>query len=521
MQNTKKIDAKKGREIAMRQIAEDIPEGIGYGAMQYLDEIARLIIDEVDELQLFDEEMRYMSWILHPYRVNRTDMPNLIPNADGVREMIARWLIYIMKMPIVCLSEKAKMLLARMQKDGYAPIVDMMQAEQCEVRNIFEVAMYLRELGGAMDGYKQIAQTYAISENYQLRIFARNILSDSGETLPIAPAKTLSPVYAMFMPQPPKGDNPLYIMSLAEHIIRELYYTTGIEPINIATRAYQLLLHKGTMVSWSMQDKEKMNHYANISLRYPCRYYKAYPIIDAALEVVGELVDGGRISENELSDEVYMLTNFPIINIAVHTKPSFIHRLAEVETYSLPKEWWNQAKKSQRLHEPVVRLDDWTVIGERTILCKPQEETALEEYSMKISYINDRDMDECFFESDCIVMKQGYYGAESVKSKWIELNPNMAIILGWKQDSECVGTWLDSEGNKMVESVYWQSGNTQYRERCNQETGEGWYIIASPKAMEQLSVKGNLYIHRLIERRKISMFEEPIDSASVIQKYLI
>lgn len=515
----KKIDPEKGRKIAMRQISEDIPSGIGYGAMQYLDEIARLITDKVDESRLFDEEMRYMSWILRPYMVNRTDMPNLVPNADGVMGMIVRWLIYIMKRPIICLSEKAKMLLAKMQKDGYESIVDLMQEEQCEVRNIFEVAMYMRELGGTTDRYRQIAQTYATSENYQLRIFAKTILKDFGEPLPVIPIKALSAVYTMFIPQPKEGDNPLYIMSMAGHIIRELCYTTDIAPINIATRAYQLLLHKGTTAGWDMQDNEMMNHYANISLRYPCRHRKAHPIIDATMEVAGELVDGGWVSAEKLSDDVFMLTNFQIINIEVNPKPSFIHRLAEVEAYSLPKDWWGQAKTSQRLQEPIVRLDDWVVIGERTVLCKPQDETAIEEYSMKISYMDDRYLDEDYFESDCIVMKYGYFGAESVKSKWIEFNPDLAIMIGWKPASEGVGTWLDNEGNKMVESVYWQSGNTQYRERCNQETGEGWYIIASAEAMEQLTKIGNLYIHRLIERRKNTMFEQPIDSVYVIQKY--
>ena len=87
-------------------------------------------------------------------------------------------------------------------------------------------------------------------------------------------------------------------------------------------------MQKGTTAGWDMQDNEMMNHYANISLRYPCRHRKAHPIIDATMEVARELVDGGWVSAEELSDDVFMLTNFQIINIEVNPKPSFIHRLA-------------------------------------------------------------------------------------------------------------------------------------------------------------------------------------------------
>ena len=513
----KQIDAEQGRKIAMHQISEDISAGIGYGAMQYLDEIARLLTDEVDELKLFEEEMRYMSWTLRPYTVERTDMPNLLTNADGVEETIARWLIYIMQMPIVCLSERAKMLLAHMQSDGFESLADLMQSEQCEDRNMLEVAMYLRELGVSLERYEQLAQENAASANYRLRIFARNILNDLGEPLPNIPRQSIPAIYSMVIPIPPR-DNPLQIMSIAGHIIREVCETTGVPPINFATRAYQLLLRKGTIAGWDIQGKEIMNHYADISLRYPCRYSKAHPILDATMEAAAELVDAGVINKGVLPNEAFFLTDFSVINVVVHPKPSFIHRISERETYCLPLTWWTTAKESRRLYEQMVHVGEMIVIAERTLLCKPQDETAFEEYSMKLSYIDERFMFEGFFESDCIVMRDGYFSAERIKSCRVEFNPEVATCFGWKLASDGVGKWKDVKGNIMVESFYWQQGNTQYRMRSDRESGEGWYVVASEKAMSQLSKMGELYIHRQVERRKNSEFERPTDSTYVIQK---
>ena len=513
----KQIDSEKGRNIAMHQIAEDISAGIGYGAMQYLDEIARLLTAEVDELKLFDEEMRYMSWTLRPYTVERTDMPNLLPNADGVEETIARWLIFIMKMPIVCLSERAKMLLAHMQGDGFELLADIMQSEQCEEQNMLEVAMYLRELGASLERYRQLAQENAASDNYRLRIFARNILNELGVPLPNISRKSIPTIYSMAIPMPQR-DNPLHVMSMAGHIIQKVCETTGIPPINFATRAHQLLLRKGSIAGWDIQGMEIMNHYANISLRYPCRYRKAQPILDATMEASAELVDAGVINEGVLSDETFVLNDFSIISVVVHPKPSFVHKISEQETYCLPSTWWTTAENSKRLHEQMVHWEEMSVIAERTVLCKPQDETAFEEYSMKLSYLDERFMFEGFFESDCIIIRNGYFSAERVKSCRVEFNPEVATYFGWKPVPDGLGKWEDTMGNIMVESIYWQQGNTQYRMRSDRETGEGWYVIASEKAMNQLSQLGELNIHKQIERRKNSEYERPTDSAYVIQK---
>ena len=61
----------------------------------------------------------------------------------------------------------------------------------------------------------------------------------------------------------------------------------------------------------------------------------------------------------------------------------------------------------------------------------------------------------------------------------------------------------------MVESIYWQSGNTNMYTRDHYETGEGWFIVVSKEAMSaimemsirRLRVDGvPIFLIRLIKR---------------------
>ena len=70
----------------------------------------------------------------------------------------------------------------------------------------------------------------------------------------------------------------------------------------------------------------------------------------------------------------------------------------------------------------------------------------------------------------------------------------------------------DANGNRMVESIYWKSGNVEYRHRSNHETGDGWYVLASQFALEALKDIGNLYSHQHVSRGLEAASFTPISS---------
>lgn len=536
-----KINAEEGRKITMRQLRDDISAGVGYDAMNYIDEIVDLIADKADAKKLFEEQFRYMNNILREDSVNLDDMPDLEPNDDGIMESMARWLIFIMKMPIVSVSERAKMLLAQMINEGEEHVVGLMKEEQCEVRDILDVGMYVRELGDSMQGFKEIAQAYGASNNYQLRLYARTIQMDLGLPLPRIPRRKLPAIYSMVIPAAQNiqlrkhaleegyvdWEDPLSVVSVAKHLLSYLNMCTGIEETTIATRVCQILKDKGSIDQWSdAAEKQKMAHYESIGLRYPYIRPRTNPIWESTMEVAAELLDGGAV-RGVYDDEVFMSKDFSIIRIGEERKPDFVQRIAEKDAYTPPEGWEYRASESKRLQGELVKVDERYVIGEMSRVIKPGDEVAHEHFYMRISYDSQKIKGWRFFDDsmyqhqslryyitfgdgyEVIVQRTGFFTANTFKSDWIALNTTIAMQLGWKPSMKGNFAWEDKEGNVMVESIYWENGNTGYAGRASVEIGAGWYVVASKKAMEALRRLGDVYVHRKEERYRRTYVEKP------------
>lgn len=545
-----KINAEEGRRMTMRQLRDDISEGAGYEAVDYIDEIVELITKDADAKILFAEQFRYMNSILRAESVNPDDKPDLEPNGDGMMESMARWLIFIMKMPIVSVSERAKMLLAQMINEGEEYVVELMKEEKCEARDILEVGMYVRELGDSKQVFKEIAQSYGTSNNYQLRLYARTILMDLELPLPRIPRRKLPAIYSMVIPAAQNiqlrkhaleegyvdWEDPLSVVSVAKHLLSYLNMCTGIEETTIATRVCQILKDKGSIDQWSdAAEKQKMAHYESIGLRYPYIRPRTNPIWDATMEVASELLDGGAV-DGMYDDEVFMSKDFSMIRIEEEMKPGFIQRIAEKDAYTPPEGWEYRASESKRLQGELVKVDERYVIGEMSRVIKPGDEVAHEHFYMKISYDSQKIKGWRFFDDsmyqhqslryyitfgdgyEVIVQRTGFFTANTFKSDWIALNTTIAMQLGWKPSMKGNFAWEDKDGNMMVESVYWENGNTGYTGRASVEIGAGWFIVASPKAMDALRGLGDMYVHRKIERYRRTYVEKPKSEEYIVVK---
>jgi len=131
------IDKTKGQEIAINQFAADLVNGLGYSEMHYTTEIAHLLNDNIDPLKLFKEQFDYMKRILREDAVCTEDCPDVDFDRTQALEAIESWLTYIAQMPVMSLSEVAKMLLARMIADGFDDVVHIMQKKWSFYSNYF------------------------------------------------------------------------------------------------------------------------------------------------------------------------------------------------------------------------------------------------------------------------------------------------------------------------------------------------------------------------------------------------
>ena len=541
-----RIDRTKGQEVAINQFAADLVNDIGYSEMSYAAEIAHLLIDDVEILRLFKEQLDYMNRILREDTVCPEDCPNVEFEDTSVLEAIASWLTFIAGMPVMSLSEVAKMLLAYMIADGFADVVYIMQKDGASTRTILEVGMYVRELSETVLGcFMPLAKENAVSENYQYRLFSKRILKSLGEDIPVVDTKTLPALYKMYLPKattirlnpnvnPYDGyvdwKDPCSIMSIVSHVMSYLRHCTGIKDINLATRAVQFMLENGTMEDWDdKSDQAVGNHYWNICLYYPYRRPRSLPAIDGMMEVASELLDSG-IVDGEYDDNVFMMNDFSVINFEEHPRPVFIPRLTEKDAWSMPKRWEYQATESTLFADKLIEVQHMFVIGQFLQCRQHSDDIPYEEYKMRVSFDVVEQTEDGFFGSspflrqtsqylrigaddpEIIVLRGGYYACMHNKQNWIAFNPALAFYLGWMPADNGSFAWNDANGNRMVESIYWKSGNVEYRHRSNHETGVGWYVLASQSALEALKEVGNLYFHQHVSRGLEAVSFTPISS---------
>lgn len=541
-----RIDKTKGQEVAINQFAADLVNGLGYSEMHYTTEIACLLNDKVEPLKLFKEQSDYMNRILREDAVCAEDCPNVDFDGTQAIEAIGIWLTYIAQMPIMSISEVAKMLLARIIADGFSGAVNIMHGAGANTRTILEVGMYVRELSmTSLDCFKQLAKENAVSENYQYRIFSKSILKSLGEDIPIVAPKTLPALYNMYLPKattirlnpnvnPYDGyvdwNNPCSIMSVVSHIMSYLGHCTGIKDINLATRAVQFMLKNGTMEDWNdRSDKAVGNHYRNICLYYPYRRPRSLPAIDSMMRVVSELLDSGIVN-GAYDDNVFLMNDFYVIKLKEQPRPIFVPRLTEKDAWSMPKRWEYQAEQSLSLIDKLVDMQGMFVIGQSLQCRHHSDDIPYEEYKMRVSFDEMDESGNDFFGSspflrqssqylqigvddpEIIVQRGGYYACMHNKQNWIAFNPALASYLGWTPAEDGFFAWNDADGNKMVESIYWKSGNVEYRHSSNHETGDGWYVLASQFALDALKKVGNLYAHQYVSRGLEAISLIPISS---------
>ena len=526
-----KIDKDRGREITISQFAEDITKEIGYSAMQNVDEILPLLSDNINPLKIFDEKFGYMNRMLREDSICNEDCPEIMPEDKTITDIIASWLLFISEMPTTCISEEAKIQLAYLIDNGYVVLQDELRQQ---VDLLLEVGMYVRELKSSkLYVFKDIATQYATSENYMYRLYSRNILNTLGESIPETPTKALPAIYKFSLPEiktfefdlkpfPYSGkvnwEDPSSVMGVVRHITNYLSACFDIDPINIETRAMQLMKHYGKTSDWDdIADSRVGAHCNNIGLQYPYRRPRAKAAINGMMEVAAELLDT-KIENGVYDDDVFMMTDFSSIFTKEVPRPEFIERITKRDSWGTPKGWEHNAKESTRFVDYLMKYKGMYVIGEFSMAIRSEDKIPKEKFKMKISFDNAKPSSNEFFgsspyqrptfkylefgneDSELILIREGYLIPCSRNQIWLAFNPACAKMLGWRLSKDGMFVWLDNDGNKMVESVFWQSGNTFYRNRSNQEGGDGWLVLASDKAIATLQSISSIYVHQMDER---------------------
>jgi hypothetical protein len=480
-----------------------------------------------------------MNRILREDTVCEADKPNVTPDCSSVCEIMRDWLLFLAKLPVVCVAEKAKMLLAHLYNESEVLLMGLLPNDYQSERLLLEIGCYLVELKASrLIDFLEIARSEAISTNYQFRVYAGIILRALGEQIPQAPYKALPATYSMIFTD--TKEKPLNwlpgekhfaeinwrdassIMSVASHWGGYLAHCTGINRRTLDYRAVELMKQHGDVtVSNENEDATIRHHFDSIALRYSYRKAHAGAALDGMLAVAAELKDGNAVRGQYL-DCVFVSRDFKNILIQAQSKPDFIQRITEPKSWSAEKNWINESHLSARLSEGLPEYGGRLVIGEITYIKKMGDNLPLEEYQSKISFDNViaemppnnsifgespfmHDTSEYlrmgFNDSDLILLRGGYYTDFSNKSQWIALNPAFAEMLNLKPCKNGYFAWQDNAGEKVVESVFWQSGNINGSSRDHYEASEGWIVIMQKELFDAICGSKQVFVHKMVMRR--------------------
>ena len=538
------IDNEKGREVVFGKVADDVSKGHTIGMRNYLSEIIPLLTDSIDQERLFMEEWEYMNRILREDTVALEDRPDVSPESVGLIEALSIFLVYTADLPVMAISEQAKMLLALYVDAGYDSVIPLLNRGDRAEELQLETGMFLLALQSPrLSAFKECAKEAAISNNYLHRLYAKMILDTLGEQVPVPPYRPLPATYNLVFPSAsdlaslstaqrlsilagsefPSASS---TMRIGSHITGYLSEITGIPELTLEVRAETLMKQKPS----SRQYHNTEVHLRNIWLRFTYRKDGVLEALDSINEVVAELIDAHRIqADDDVLEDVVRPYDFNAILIHPEEKPAFIDLIQTKDNWSLPANWRNNAQHSPRLDGNLRQMDGNYVLAEITYLSKPiTEDDASEEFKSKLSFY-DKQGDAANFFGDApyqrqsedylavgeedpqiIVWRNGRLIVGSHLSRWIAINPACARALGWKPATDGLFAWNDSTGAPMVRSIYWHSGNPTCKSHFCHPTAEGWLVLATPDALTQLqefaATHGHpLYLHQSLTRAQHSI----------------
>jgi hypothetical protein len=85
--------------------------------------------------------------------------------------------------------------------------------------------------------------------------------------------------------------------------------------------------------------------------------------------------------------------------------------------------------------------------------------------------------------------------------RWAAINSNFARALGWHPSIDVPFQWLDGDGSVMVESTYWRDGWRWIEPPRFESLGEGWFVSATTRAVEEIRrLAPGTQIHLWVER---------------------
>lgn len=534
----RRVNSSLSSAKAFEVFAHDISSG-NYPSsyIEYLDDIVPLLSENYFEEEIWIEVFGYLQRLMSNSKPVE-NLPLLQSIEKPIYETLIEYLLYLSNNPVSLIREESTLLLAKyINKNNDYALTQLLSGKMSDYSTM-DVIMTLRELNSPkIKEVKSIVQNLALSKDYLLRENAKQILNELREDIPTSKYIALPSVYFLNLPEPQKLEinkevdpyypnidinNPSDLIRPFEFLIRVLSKESGIDESNLIYRAFSIMKEIGNKEEWTVEYEKKLrDHLEEISLKYSYTRPRVIIARRAIMHVVNELIDSGTIDDRKFRD-IFISHDYLISHFKEIEKPEFIQTIRERDFGGVSNDWPDRIVESIRMSESILSYNEnFKIIAEYTLVKNLDWGSPSEEYMCQVA-INDKiDKNDnyifgsVFYQLSCnyhnisgsgyfiVIISDHRFDRFDIKSNWIAINPDLARHLGWEAEPTKLFAWKNSKGELMAESIYWSNGNIQMNPRKDAEVGEGWFVVVSENAYEQInSIEQKLFLQKKLVRTK-------------------
>jgi hypothetical protein len=529
-------DPLRARPLLFQTLVND--GGIGPGALM---DVLDLLIDAVPIQETWDEINEYVQHLFEGYPAARHELSFLTkaPDADTPEMAVADLLMLHVEHPTspvtkVAWRACAKCLLQSNQAVQHAVRQFLEDTEERQERLLPVLdAVSLRTHEPIFLFRNQLLKLCS-SPNYTIQRAARIICKRLGFeaeqvtdathvialptiyhlSLPPETVKTLSDRGEITANEPlPDSDDPVEIVRPYADILEVIATRTRFPKQNLCHRAVQIMRQLSPQTFWSAEGERRLRTVlASADLHLPFPRPRAVLARRAMFHIIVELMDAGILDRNTLDQLAPWLRCYdPFLLLAEPVaRPSYIITIVGRHEYGgHNEEWLNQV--AEALDRFSTNLIDGSIIlAEETTLKRLVTESPTEirrgvvRLQTDPRYVSSAEHKSFFREIFGLVvteyptlhingapvpliLRSETYTYDSPGNHWLALNPTVGYELGWATSQNGLFQWVDHTDQIMVESIWWVNGllSQSFRYHDN-EVGEGWLVLAKPKALNMI-----------------------------------
>ena len=549
----RRLDQASAIAMVYETLARDLESMAGLAAAipDALDDILGLLAPTATVFDVWTEVEDHTSNLLGfsrpdpPADVFSGEVPNDTPHR-AIVELISAQLDH----PCVEIAQAAQRCLGKLLLERANDVSDVLAQALDQSGERYERVLMLIDAISAIDPeavaeFRDKVRRFTVSPSWLTRVMSQAIMRNCGwSELDVSPI--LLPIPAVYSSSP-LGFSHELVSTVAPYgpDLRVIAKVAGV-PVGNLHRRVVAMMHQiaPRETEWSDEVERRVGSWLiSVGIHLPYAKPRANIACSAMFRAVAELVDGGLISRqgNAILEKILRTYDPRMVLEEPSRRPDQIRRASETLLGHNLEEWVENVDDA--LSATNWRPDDQRIVlGEETSLTIRRGRRSISEtrYSvLDADNLTQRQLEEnpeSMFgevvrqhvseypslhddpEISALVIRHTADWVDSPGGDWLALNPAVGFCLGWSIADEGIFRWADDQGRVMVESMWWMDGRPTLLDDGveEDEVGEGWLVLASKSALEQIEeafgslTKKSAVIRRYeegsetIERRAVS-----------------